>query len=165
MSTTERREAVARAIHAATDLTTGYTDPYVAATAVLALLDGEVGREWQPIDTAPKDGTLILGWPQDGGGPVIVWWASHGEQFKDQDGWDTGECDGYGDPKPKEILTHWMPLPDAPRAARPEGQEVGWTCPECGREHLAGEHATGRCVKCGVGVMPTPQHGGESDAD
>jgi hypothetical protein len=54
-------------------------------------------REWRPIETAPNDGTPILGtWlSQDGErGIAVCWWAG---------GWME-----YSRP-----LTHWMPLPDA----------------------------------------------------
>lgn len=69
---------------------------------------------WQPIETAPKDGTRILvvgnGWKY----PNILWWSAiHKEwidnildehyRFPDHVAW------GY-------IPTHWMPLPEAPRS-------------------------------------------------
>ena len=55
---------------------------------------------WQPIETAPKDGTEILGWPVEGGDNniAIVYYFFRG--------WCSGD---YGaDP------THWMPLPKPP---------------------------------------------------
>jgi Protein of unknown function (DUF551) len=72
--------------------------------------------EWQPIETAPKDGSAILlyspkhgtvegGWDQvDGGGhpengPSIYWWASRYVVFEDG---------------PYDAPTHWMPLPAPP---------------------------------------------------
>jgi len=73
---------------------------------------------WQPIETAPKDGTEILGlylstgpYPPD---YSIVEW--------DGSGW-VGKCDGYrsiehqsdfGTSYNHPFLTHWMPLPKPP---------------------------------------------------
>lgn len=64
--------------------------------------------EWQPIDTAPKDGTFVL--ITDGETIEVArtlgsgWIASDGADF-DYGRWD-------------EHLTHWMPLPPAPTTDR-----------------------------------------------
>lgn len=72
--------------------------------------------EWQPISTAPKDGTALLLFSRthgivegcfeqvDGGGhpengPPIYWWTSPWVEFIDG---------SYDAP------THWMPLPEPP---------------------------------------------------
>jgi hypothetical protein len=69
---------------------------------------------WQPIETAPKDGTEILGfkrWSALDGLPcmLIVKWldAKHSdEQISDfHETWSHGAIEG---------LTHWMPLPGVP---------------------------------------------------
>ena len=58
--------------------------------------------EWQPIATAPKDGTAILGYFPSGLMKVAQWidhqnrWAGFGFGF-------------VGTP------THWMPLPEPPK--------------------------------------------------
>lgn len=66
--------------------------------------------EWQPIKTAPKDGTMILVWPSRAWieecdkGEVVYWdveeetWAGYGPL-----------ADDYTGP------THWMPLPEPPK--------------------------------------------------
>lgn len=55
---------------------------------------------WQPIETAPKDGTRILLWISVG---IAMPYAWEGERW-------------IGDDYPLNMAypTHWMPLPDAP---------------------------------------------------
>ena len=56
---------------------------------------------WQPIETAPKDGSHILGLRVDPGGAhfyVITWW-------------DGRWCGGEHLTQPIDDLTHWTPLP------------------------------------------------------
>ena len=65
---------------------------------------------WQPIDTAPKDGTN-------------VWLFCPDEEPQQCAGYFTGEAGAYWEPCDTlvssvilEVLpTHWMPLPDAPK--------------------------------------------------
>jgi hypothetical protein len=70
--------------------------------------------DWQPIETAPRDGTRILAF---GGGlgevsDVVSYndsvgcWNAPSDTLDDRD----DEPDGYNRP------THWMPLPEAPVA-------------------------------------------------
>lgn len=60
--------------------------------------------EWQPIETAPKDGTYILGYGEhDHRGhyiDAIHWW---------HDRWTIEWMSGFQRP------THWMPLPAPPK--------------------------------------------------
>jgi hypothetical protein len=60
----------------------------------------ETMSEWQPIETAPKDGTVILAWRKHATIPMIVRFY-YGE-------WDS---DGVH----VSHLTHWMPLPEPPK--------------------------------------------------
>lgn len=73
--------------------------------------------EWQPIDTAPKDGrTVICYWPSKDadndvglvGEPIVgvARWIKPGHQFREHWAFE-GKWTPY-DP------THWMPLPPPP---------------------------------------------------
>ncbi len=60
--------------------------------------------EWQPIESAPRDGTLILA--VEKGGPILIEWESGGRNegfWRDQDHYVHTEA------------THWMPLPEPPK--------------------------------------------------
>lgn len=68
--------------------------------------------EWQPIETAPKDGTVILGWRYY---PVAIRWTN------DRDyPWEAIQIGGVspfllnGFVDEDQGLTHWMPLPKKP---------------------------------------------------
>jgi hypothetical protein len=76
--------------------------------------------EWQPIETAPKDGTEILCLDVIYGKPwkyVAIW---NGIQ------WYTGYGDSFPNPKP----THYMLIPDIPEGydGTCEIAPVGWRC-------------------------------------
>jgi hypothetical protein len=81
---------------------------------------------WQPIETAPKDGTPILAYD---GGIWVAWWFVTNERIK---GWATLDH-VIDDP------THWMPLPDPPHMSLKP-------CPKCGKKQPIGD----RCVECGL---------------
>lgn len=75
--------------------------------------------DWQPIETAPKDGTEILGWcPYHGsagrGSTWVIRWNEEKHTKKprpyfDASGWVWGVTDLR-----KHQPTHWMPLPAPP---------------------------------------------------
>jgi hypothetical protein len=59
--------------------------------------------EWQPIATAPIDGTIVL--IQRDGSQVVA--------FQEDGIW---HCDLYGDELiDQDRITHWMPLPEPPK--------------------------------------------------
>lgn len=64
-------------------------------------------REWQDIETAPKDGTEILGWWSASRTHMIVSWSD--------DGW-WKDC---ADDCMVNAPTHWGPLEDGPSVSRP----------------------------------------------
>jgi hypothetical protein len=74
---------------------------------------------WQPIETAPKDGTAILGWHANYGGAVVSL------EFVEDDlssgfvgEWAVSELGCYGGScwEGLDGITHWMPLPSPPDA-------------------------------------------------
>ena len=66
--------------------------------------------EWQPIESAPKDGTEILVANISNGAIYTVMWLDEGESIG---WWDIASLDDYG----RATLfspTHWMQLPNPP---------------------------------------------------
>ena len=88
----------------------GWHDKYEATTAALAALSAQVQdvAGWQPIETAPKDGTIILLF---GGAyhPFPGYWELR--RFNPTRPWVSvvNESRLY-----EHVPTHWMPLPAAP---------------------------------------------------
>ena len=66
--------------------------------------------DWQPIETAPKDGTVVfLYWPT----MSITRYPAAGMHHGDEYGWEMYVDRDYGEIFP----THWMPLPAPPEPA------------------------------------------------
>lgn len=73
-------------------------------------------KEWRPIETAPKDGTPILGCrpyesaynlhPADH--PTTIYWGTYHPNSPGKGAWR----DGNGHKRP--YMTHWMPLLASP---------------------------------------------------
>jgi hypothetical protein len=86
--------------------------------------------EWQPIETAPKDGTEILAW-RDDAGVMLVRYTSmdafltetelsrHGYRADDEavaeEDWFYSDFVHGGRLAGDETPTHWMPLPEPPK--------------------------------------------------
>ena len=73
--------------------------------------------EWQPIETAPKDGTAFIGF--DGRRPFLCTRQKYYVKYPHQDGGPTfrdGFSGDYYDHISPESPTHWMPLPAPPKA-------------------------------------------------
>lgn len=86
-----------------------------ATDAILSALTAEgyvVVMGWQPIETAPKDGTAMLAYLPDSVDPLMVVEVREFEGDPDGPGWYiTGtESEAEIDCAP----THWMPLPAPP---------------------------------------------------
>jgi len=65
--------------------------------------------EWQPIETAPRDGTYILAWVRP------VWGVQYLRIVTFYHGQWVDSCD-----LSPEDCTHWMPLPEPPKESRSE---------------------------------------------
>lgn len=90
------------------------------------------GCDWRPIDSAPKDKSILLGSPETGDDPAIStlgWWEGPESDGMDYMGHDGGFVDydystyrpgrSIGNPKshyPPRQPTHWQPLPEPPAA-------------------------------------------------
>lgn len=75
----------------------------------------EKALTWQPIDTAPKDGTWIMGWASGDLNPSRISW---GRNYNNNLSWCTAFCsfvEGY--------ITHWTPLPRTTLEASERGGE------------------------------------------
>lgn len=75
--------------------------------------------EWQPIDTAPKDGTVFFGFDPEDRYPQPMKWEEYEPQYAEEQEepgyWTYAEAliaDVVGEAKP----THWMPLPPPPES-------------------------------------------------
>ncbi len=71
------------------------------------LTDCKAG-EWQPIETAPKDMTRVLGYVEEY--IVVMWWFTYSNG---RSCWETVDGESEVDP------THWMPLPKPPQEGKP----------------------------------------------
>jgi hypothetical protein len=100
----------------------------------------QVGQ-WQPIETAPRDGTAMLVmrdiWPGTKSGRaeecnghntyVAAWWASEDDDSKGR--W-VCYMDAVFDPTCPIRPTHWMPLPAPPAPSQSEPQAASRINPE-----------------------------------
>jgi hypothetical protein len=73
---------------------------------------------WQPIDTAPKDGTRILIHSEDGG--IRAAWYDKNFAYiapkKLRGGWTDDSIVSFDDFEVAEFFpSHWMPLPEPPK--------------------------------------------------
>jgi hypothetical protein len=102
--------------------------------------------EWQPIETAPKDGTTVLGWI-----PRLGYVARQDCVPMNWSGWGGGVWENTtSGHKLGTEPTHWMPLPPPPST---QETPVAHCCHEwkviSGTLSTAGYHYVDRCTKCG----------------
>lgn len=72
--------------------------------------------DWQPIETAPRDGTDILIYVQLSNECFVAYWHSRFSKLVRGDAWAFATLFGGRTAYTKEA-THWMPLPEPPKAA------------------------------------------------
>jgi hypothetical protein len=80
--------------------------------------------EWQPIETAPKDGRLILGYDHSllGWGVCVMRWEKREFPARNKKyGWRIIHAELYGDPIYDDLI-YWAPIPDLPEV-KGEGNE------------------------------------------
>lgn len=71
--------------------------------------------DWQPISTAPKDGTHILLWWHTCSKASVGAWSVDEESSRPVEGW---RCEGDRVlPKNQHDAKFWMPLPAPPKTA------------------------------------------------
>lgn len=86
--------------------------------------DADHGTGWQPISTAPKDGTMCLLWGEAERGDTVAFWAcGQWREFGDgSKGWIGQSFHSTEKNSWTSLLgenpTHWMPLPAPPVAAK-----------------------------------------------
>lgn len=101
--------------------------PLIKRSSAIAALREAIERDgWQPIETAPRDGSLFLCWVS----AIRYGETDEGQQYQqdasqiDFCSWRDGPPDipghGYFDPCCGQIadsqdVTHWRPLPPAPK--------------------------------------------------
>lgn len=78
----------------------------------------ERSQEWQPIETAPKDGTRIL-LVTTYGAVIIGRWSEEasGENCQNFPGWQIVDCDDCFYSRAERTASYWMPLPAPPTDA------------------------------------------------
>lgn len=71
---------------------------------------------WQPIETAPKDGTKIVLlcdlW--QGRTPIVAHWDENGATYEGPMGRFTWHTSMDGDTVAERVPTHWLPIPEPP---------------------------------------------------
>lgn len=72
----------------------------------------DLKMEWQPIETAPKDGTTILFWDDLMDYQIGSWSEYEDPDGEPREGWNDGIFPIIGD---SGQPSHWMPLPQPPQ--------------------------------------------------
>ena len=78
-------------------------------------------QAWQPIETAPKDGTYVLLWEAGELMPGIFSYVDFGDAAPE--GYHSGWYDNQTGRYEATHATHWMPLPAAPSADQEPSKE------------------------------------------
>jgi len=87
----------------------------IAEADAIRTLSQPVADGWLPIETAPKDGTVIQAWHEVHKCPVSVLWKDDGFPYKGERlNWYERS---YTTAWPERAFTHWRPLPASPGAS------------------------------------------------
>ena len=71
--------------------------------------------EWQPIESAPRDGTHILLWERYNDYPCVGYFSHRRNMwFADTEHYDTSGDATVTDTLWQSHISHWMPLPPPP---------------------------------------------------
>lgn len=100
MSKIDTSPSAIRALVSNEDLTASIWQG-MAESTLLALADEKERAGWQPIETAPKDGTWILCCCDANNYYMVLRWGDEYECYEDLNLW------AYD-------ATYWMPLPERP---------------------------------------------------
>jgi hypothetical protein len=105
--------------------------PFEAATALttaLAHIEAllRVVDDWRPIETAPRDGSVVLAYRHDAGVFTMhyVEEDAHTSSYMNP---PEGDCYWFttgGDDLTDDMPAHWRPLPDPPATDKPEVREA-----------------------------------------
>lgn len=77
---------------------------------------------WQPIESAPKDGTIIDVWLGDTGPSDLAFYCASNTRRSPNWHWMNGKFRPFGGLLQIPVFvvpTHWMPLPEPPERAPP----------------------------------------------
>lgn len=90
-------------------------------------MGGGMNMEWKSIDTAPKDGTWVLGINSRQNCAVIIWSVGMNAFGEMRDGWihpfTDGRLSSFWNGGCGSVPTHWMHLPaPPPPAPEPTGE-------------------------------------------
>ena len=89
--------------------------PAEAEQWIAAALRAYRDDAWQPIETAPKDGTSILGFWANGEMHTGSVWRSHARGLVE---W----CPEFDTEKEWDLPSHWQQLPNPPLKSKPESK-------------------------------------------
>ena len=91
----------------------GAADSKHVRSAIESLVKDAKARDWQPIDTAPKDGTAVLVYPgtwSDRSASIAKWKSEKPRPY-----WSRDDDLGRVTLSRERQTTHWMPLPPPPQ--------------------------------------------------
>ena len=73
--------------------------------------------KWQPIETAPRDGTTVLLYPPTWKSKTCSMGKFNPDKYcqKPKPYWNRDDDNGRVSDSRKAITTHWMPLPPPPK--------------------------------------------------